>query len=456
MVNLPKELEAALSAQFGVSYNTWVASLQQPPPTSIRINPLKQIPDNRLLPVPWCETGIYLPERPSFTFDPHFHAGAYYVQEASSMFLEQAMIQLADITKPLNVLDLSAAPGGKSTHILTLLNAESLLVSNEVIRSRAGILAENIQKWGHSNVVVTNNDPKDFTPFQGFFDVIIVDAPCSGEGLFRKDPLAINQWSSENVALCAKRQQRILHDVWPALKQDGLMIYSTCTYNKIENESNLLNFAKEHNIEFREIKTDNEWNVEEVKQQALTGYRFYPHRVAGEGFFLSAFTKKEKEDEIRLRNNKTMFASPSKKILHETQHWIHNSATKTHIQRNDLVQFLPAAKQQEIELLAKHLYILSAGTNVCTVKHDKLIPEHALALSVELNKQHFSSISVTLDDALKYLSKDVLQLHTESKGFASVTYKQLPLGWINALPNRVNNLYPAEWRIRSSRAPKET
>src|SRR5690606_13612576 len=193
MLRLPSEFEAAMSAQLGSSYIKWMDSLQQQPPVSIRTNDakLKRNNGNDEAQVSWCKTGVYLPERPSFTFDPHFHAGAYYVQEASSMFLEQALTQLTDLSLPLNVLDVSAAPGGKSTHILSLLNANSLLVSNEVIRQRALILAENIQKWGYNNVTVTHNDPKDFTNLEGFFDVIVLDAPCSGEGLFRKDPAAI-------------------------------------------------------------------------------------------------------------------------------------------------------------------------------------------------------------------------------------------------------------------------
>jgi 16S rRNA C967 or C1407 C5-methylase (RsmB/RsmF family) len=212
--------------------------------TSIRINPNKLSESSKALSfgeglgevVPWTETGYYLKTRPPFTFDPLFHAGCYYVQEASSMFLEQVLKQTTDLAKPLKVLDLSAAPGGKSTHIQSLISKDSLLVSNDVIRSRANILKDNIIKWGCGNVVVTSNDPKDFSKLENYFNVIVVDAPCSGSGLFRREPEAINEWSLNNVALCSQRQQRILADVWPALKKDGILIYSTCSYSKEEDE----------------------------------------------------------------------------------------------------------------------------------------------------------------------------------------------------------------------------
>jgi len=234
-IQFPPAFEQRMRPHLDKSWEEFEQAHQQFPPVSIRFNPKKAHSPIDLTIIPWTSHGYYLGERPSFTLDPLFHAGSYYVQEASSMFLEQAFLQAVDRTKPINVLDLCAAPGGKSTHLLSLMNKESLLVTNEVIRSRASTLAENIQKWGYDNVAVTNNDPQDFKRLSGFFDVIVVDAPCSGEGLFRKDPGAMGQWSTDNVALCARRQQRILNDVWPALKEGGILIYSTCTYNELEN-----------------------------------------------------------------------------------------------------------------------------------------------------------------------------------------------------------------------------
>ncbi|MEI9933855.1 MAG: RsmB/NOP family class I SAM-dependent RNA methyltransferase [Ferruginibacter sp.] len=208
--------------------------------TSVRLNPNKLIIDNCQLliesKIPWSSHGYYLSARPSFTIDPLFHAGAYYAQEASSMFLEEVLKQTVDLSQPLKVLDLCAAPGGKSTLIQSLISDESVLISNDVIKSRANILAENLTKWGATNVIVTNNDPKDFQRLENYFDVIVVDAPCSGSGLFRKDPEAITEWSEQNVALCSQRQQRILADVLPSLKENGILVYSTCSYSKTEDE----------------------------------------------------------------------------------------------------------------------------------------------------------------------------------------------------------------------------
>src|SRR5260221_5910839 len=267
---------------------------ERPSPTSIRINPLKSN-SKELEKIPWTDLGYYLDQRPSFTFDPLFHAGAYYVQEASSMFLEQALKQTVDLSQPICVLDLCAAPGGKSTHLLSLMSRESLLVSNETIRSRATILAENIQKWGSNNVVVTNNDPEDFGKLEGFFDAIVVDAPCSGEGLFRKDPNAVNEWSEEHIELCVVRQQRIINQVWPSLKKNGVLIYCTCTYNEKENEKNIHWLVEEKKVESVKLKVESEWGVEEVKTKNTYGYRFLPHQVKGEGFFIAVVRKTEEQ-----------------------------------------------------------------------------------------------------------------------------------------------------------------
>lgn len=429
-------------------WDAFTRALQEASPVSIRINPLRNFQHTADAPVPWSRHGYYLKERPVFTLDPAFHAGAYYVQEASSMFLEHALRQSADLTTPLHVLDLCGAPGGKSTLLASLMNQQSLLVSNEVIRSRAGILAENLQKWGTDQVVVTNNDPEDFQRLRGFFDVIVVDAPCSGEGLFRKDPQAMKEWSEENVQLCSKRQRRIVSDVWSSLKENGILIYSTCTYNSLENEDNLRWLREQHAVEFLPIAINADWGIEEVKENGIHGYRFYPHKVKGEGFFLSVIRKKEPQEESRIKGQKNFFTPPSKKIMSSLASWVKNAEEKTFIQRNDVIQFFPSSAQEAIEMLVKNLRIVTAGTFTATVKHDKLIPEHALALSVHLQQETFEKLDVTLDEALRYLKKETLPPVPDKHGFALVMYQQLPLGWVNMLPNRINNLYPSEWRIR--------
>jgi 16S rRNA C967 or C1407 C5-methylase (RsmB/RsmF family)/NOL1/NOP2/fmu family ribosome biogenesis protein len=444
-LSLPKEFEERLRQQLGDSFTDFEKSLQEPPPVSIRINPFKNFTaegEN----IPWSQYGRYLKERPVFTLDPSFHAGAYYVQEASSMFLEQALQQSMDLSQPLRVLDLSAAPGGKSTHLLSLLHPESLLVSNEVIRSRATILAENIQKWGHSNVIVTNSDPEHFASLAGFFDVIVVDAPCSGEGLFRKDANAMQEWSPANIELCSKRQRRIVSDVWPSLKTNGVLIYSTCTYNEFENEENLQWLSNAHDVESVNLKIDPAWNIEVSSLNGLKGYRFYPHKVKGEGFFISAMRKRESQNTARFKL-KNSLQTPTKKIIPHLQSWVSSDDTGFFIW-NDMVFHFPASHLHDLEQVMQSLRIVQAGTAMATMKHDKLIPEHAFALSLALNQNQFQLIEVDLQTALQYLRKDNIELPQVSKGFSLLTYNHLPLGWVNVLDSRVNNLYPKEWRIR--------
>lgn len=448
MSNFHHLFETRMRESLKNDWDLFNAIHNQSSPVSIRLHPHKNRIEESLAPVPWSEYGKYLSVRPVFTLDPSFHAGAYYVQEASSMFLEQVFRQVLDAAEKIKVLDLCAAPGGKSTHIASLINPESLLVSNEVIRSRSNILAENLQKWGNNNVVVTNNDPEDFKKLSGFFDLMVVDAPCSGEGLFRKDPDAMKEWSEENVLLCSKRQQRILHDVWPALKENGILIYSTCTYNTLENEENLQWLKQNHEVEFLSLSINPTWNIDVVNDNGIMGYRFYPHKVQGEGFFISVIRKKESTESIRIKNQKGGFASPSKKMLEKIQSWVKSPESKTFIQREDLIQFYSREHATAIELLARSLRIVTAGTFLGTVKHEKIIPEHSLALSLELNKDPFQSLDLTKEEALHYLRKENLNLSFPQKGFSLVMYEGLPLGWVNVLDNRINNLYPAEWRIR--------
>ena len=434
--------------QLGSAFPDFLLSLQEPSPVSVRLHPLKHKGGAREQPVPWSRSGAYLDIRPRFTLDPLFHGGQYYVQEASSMFLEQAFLQTVDTNLPLNVLDLCAAPGGKSTHLLSLMNGNGLLVSNETIRTRASILSENIQKWGYANAIVTSNDPADFKRLHGFFDVMVVDAPCSGEGLFRKDPEAMNEWSPDNVMLCASRQKRILSDAWDALKKNGILIYSTCTYNETEDEDNLRWLKENHRVDFVEITTDPAWGITTIRENGVVAYRFYPHLTRGEGFFLSVMRKTESTEPLLIKN-KSSLAVPAKKIRERLHDWmIPEAGPVRYFQFQDLLFFCAESKSREVEFLLQHLKIMYAGTNLARIKHEKLIPEHALALSVDLNKANFPAVAVSQEDALKYLRKDVLQLEGETPGFTLLTYNDLPIGWVNILSNRVNNMYPSDWRIR--------
>ena len=307
-MDLPASFTAYTRSLLGdEEYDKLAAAIQQEPPVSIRLNKLRM--DSSLLPVPWASEGFYLDERLTFTFDPLFHAGCYYVQEASSMFVEQVLRQY--VTEPVVMLDLCAAPGGKSTHARSVLPEGSLLVANEVIRNRSQILAENLTKWGHPDVVVTNNDPADFSSLLSFFDVILTDVPCSGEGMFRKDPVAVEEWSPENVEICWQRQRRIIADIWPSLKPGGILIYSTCTYNTKEDEENVHWIQQEFGAEPLALEIREDWNItgnllyKESDNSKAVGnseqkapvYHFFPHKTKGEGFFLAALRKPETEED---------------------------------------------------------------------------------------------------------------------------------------------------------------
>ncbi|HMU46215.1 MAG TPA: RsmF rRNA methyltransferase first C-terminal domain-containing protein [Chitinophagaceae bacterium] len=410
--------------------------------TSVRINPLKksQTPNPKSK-IPWTEHGYYLNSRPSFTFDPLFHAGCYYVQEASSMFLEQALKQTVDLSASLKVLDLCAAPGGKSTHIQSLISKDSLLVSNEVIRARVNILRDNIIKWGCENVFVTNNDPKDFSRLKGYFDVIVVDAPCSGSGLFRRDPEAIQEWSLNNVALCSQRQQRILADVWPALKEGGMLIYSTCSYSKEEDE-NIINWlSQEFNCDIMQLMINSDWGIIESEG----GFRFWPDKVKGEGFFLACIRKKDEEmnTKIRIEKNIGKINNSEKEVL---KRWVIDEGRQFNRLQNK-VYIWPESLVADFSFLQQQqLRVNYSGILVGELIRDKLVPDHALAMSLILNDS-VERIELKYEQAISYLQRNDFELTNTTTGWKTVTYKGYMLGWINILPGRINNYYPKELRI---------
>lgn len=392
----------------------------------------------------WCDQGYYLTERPSFTTDPLFHAGLYYVQEASSMFLWQVLKNTVDANAPLHVLDLCAAPGGKST-LLASYFSQALIVSNEVIKSRAGILVENTVKWGSENFVVTNNDPKDFQKLPGFFDVMVVDAPCSGSGLFRRDATAINEWSEDNVALCSQRQQRILADAWDCLKENGILIYSTCSYSQQEDEAIADWLMQEFEIESVAIPIQNEWGIVEVNAPVSKafGYRFYPDKLKGEGFFIAVFRKLSGAD-AHLKSKP--FPSVTATIKDAVKPWLKHAENFQFLQQQDRIIALPAAHANSITQLLNALYIRSAGILAGELKRNDFIPAHHLAMSNVL-QDAVPQISVNKEQALAYLKRKDISVENAVKGWTVVEYGGLYLGWIKVLNNRINNYYPTEWRI---------
>lgn len=423
--------------------------------TSVRINPDKifnkqnSIFNVQLERVKWNEHGYYLPQRPSFTLDPLFHAGAYYVQEASSMFLAEVLKQTSDLTKPLKVLDLCAAPGGKSTLMQSLISAESLLVSNEVIKARVNILSENITKWGAANVIVTNNDPKDFQRLQNYFDVIVVDAPCSGSGLFRKDPAAIKEWSENNVQLCSQRQQRILTDILPSLKEGGVIIYSTCSYSTEEDETIADWLVENCHLSPTPIQLKKDWNIIETTslQHKACGYRFYPDKLKGEGFFIAAFKKQQAPGEVQsTAKAKSRSEKISTAVIEIIRPYLKNGDDFFFFKQNEEIIALPLAFEKELPVIQSALYIKKAGVRLGTIIRNELIPDHELAVSTIIDSA-VRTIDVDNTTALQYLRRVEIKLPETSNGWAVLRYGQLPIGWVKILPNRVNNYYPKDWRI---------
>lgn len=416
--------------------------------TSIRLHPLKGSIDNDMFSmaarVPWTQCGYYLEKRPSFTFEPLFHAGCYYVQEASGMFLEQAFRQLLNTTGPLKVLDLCAAPGGKSTHIQSLISDESVLVSNEVIRNRTLVLIDNIVKWGTSNVIVTNNDPSAFRRLEGYFDVVVVDAPCSGSGLFRRDGYAIEEWSLNNVQLCCQRQQRILADVLPSLQQGGLLIYSTCSYSIEEDEDIADWLVDEMQMENLELNLDAGWNiVKGFSANGAVGYRFFPDKIRGEGFYLACFRKTNSGSPQKIKPARPERpGQEEKKIIAE---WV--NAGQTEIIRDRERYFALSRPAMDVYMeLSPILHLQYKGVALGQIMKNRLVPEHALALS-SLYSENIPINELSYDDAIKYLQRQEVNFNISGKGWQFVQYKGHNLGWINVLSNRVNNYYPKELRI---------
>lgn len=452
MPSLPAPFVSQMSTLLGADYEAFAAALAQSVPVSIRRNPNKPLSTAQLpameAAVPWHPQGHYLPERPVFTLDPAWHAGAYYVQEAASMLLYQALVQTHAVTPQTRVLDLCAAPGGKSTLLAAWLNGEGLLVANEVIRTRTPILRENLERWGSPNVAVTQAEAAEFAAtLPNWFDVVVVDAPCSGEGLFRKDPKAMHEWSPAHVGLCQGRQRSIVAEAVQCVKPGGLLVYSTCTYNNAENDHNTTWICQQFGLEIVPLHLPDAWGI--VSTQA-GGYQCFPHRVRGEGFFLSVMRKPEGHA-AKLPTPTTFqhLRAVPKTQRTLVQDWIDEPAAAHILQTpTGMMLALPAA------LEAAYLQLDSAvrnkwfGTILGTVKGQDFIPEHALAKSTWCS-QKVPTLPVEKGEALLFLKKESWPVSEQiTKGWALVTAAGLGLGWVKILPNRLNNYLPPERRIR--------
>lgn len=434
--------------------------LSAPPTVSIRMHPWKS--DGKqvnpaLLPrqVAWCERGFYLDQRPNFTFDPLLHAGAYYVQEASSMFVDEVARQA--IHQPITALDLCAAPGGKTTALLAALPEGSVMVCNEYVRQRAHILAENIMKWGYPNVVVTNNSTNDIRRSGMTFDLILADVPCSGEGMFRKDEGAITEWSEDNVRRCSVLQREILEDAWACLRPGGWLIYSTCTFNIHEDEENVAWAMSHLGAQLHDVDTSTSWNITGSLMPDLKGKvcHFIPGVTQGEGLFMALLHKPADAAPVaeKKHRDKRQKKTSAPSITDDARAWIEHTDDFVFLQEGNAITAIPRGLANLYDNM-KDLKVMHAGVPIGTWRGRKLVPSPALALSTSLRREAFTQCEVDYPTAIAYLRNEAISLPpTMPRGYILMTYHHLPLGFVNNIGNRANNLYPQEWRIRSSHAP---
>ncbi len=413
-----------------------VAALSTATPISIRLNPNKPFMIDAEA-VPWCANGRYLEDRPAFTLDPLFHAGAYYVQEASSMLLEKAVVATGFHERDVIALDLCAAPGGKSTHLLSLLTPNSLLVANELHAERRAVLTENCWKHGSPNVVIAGSHAGDLEPLTSCFDLILLDAPCSGEGMFRKDPFARAQWSERLVEQCAATQQGLAKHAWQALNPGGALVYSTCTWEPMENEAQVAELVAQGG-ECLELPIDPAWGVERSELHGVVGYRCYPHRVRGEGFFLSV---------VRKPGQLELHESPEGYKERISLPWVKPSMCFESFERNGILYARPAAWSRELERLSAALRITAPGLPYAERKGEGWAPHAALALSNALDRSTASEVALNQPDAIRFLRGEAL-MADGAEGMSLASFEGIGLGWMRGAGTRWNNRWPSAWRIR--------
>jgi len=452
-MDFPSAFQERILGQLPQEADLLFSALSESAPTSIRLNPFKAFTDlPELESTLWNKDGRYLNERPSFTLDPAFHAGMYYVQEASSMSIEYVLNQL-NLEGAL-ALDLCGAPGGKSTLLGTHLYPKGgMVLANEVIRARAQTLKENIIKWGLPNMAVSNLDPKHFAKSQVQFDLILVDAPCSGEGMFRKDEAAKEEWSLEHVSMCAARQKRILSDILPNLKDGGYLLYSTCTFSEEENEANLNWLAQEQGMNSVAIDFPAEWNITQKEQNGCLGYSFYPHKTKGEGFFIALMQKEdtrspmpEVRDKSRKKEKKYSGAKKlGKKTDADCKDWLKEDVQL--FEWFDGIYSIPKSISELASTLFYGFPLQYIGTKVAEQAGRDWKPSAELGLSVLANPEAFPSIELNQKDALHFLHRDELKFPDSPIGWLKLTYLNQGLGFVKNLGNRSNSQYPKEWRI---------
>jgi len=411
---IPPEFIKMVETLPGIDMTAFMRAISKPPTVSFKLNRRKTTDVSELgygMPdrVSWCGSGFYLDQRPKFTLNPLLHAGVFYVQEASSMIYETITSQLVKdygLTASSLVLDMCAAPGGKTTSMINALPDGSYVVANEIVPQRAKILRENLIKWGYPEVMVTNSPVNALATVGKVFDLVAVDAPCSGEGMMRKDEDAVRQWCPGLVAKCTSLQQSILSEAVKALRPGGFMIYSTCTFNCHENEENVQWLITEHNLEPVDMRLPDDWGIGGALGTDLPVLRFMPHLTRGEGLFVAVLRK------------------PGD---------------------------IPSANREKVlSTIRKKTCVILDGIPTVSHKGKGEIPTSEWALSTGFPRDIFPTAELDLDTALGYLRHEAIRLDTNyPRGFTVVTYRGHPLGFVKNIGTRANNLFPPEWRIKT-------
>lgn len=480
--NLPAGFLSRMQSLLGDSFPRFAQAMQESPATAIRLNTRKTNATPKwsgMTPVSWCESGFYLDERPLFTLDPLLHAGAYYVQDPSSMIHQQIVariMQLPDMQErlrhaddmPLRVLDLCAAPGGKSTAIINALPDHSLMVSNEIDRQRCGILRENLEKWGYPEIIICNSDAAALGKADNIFDIIAVDAPCSGEGMMRKDADALDQWTPGLTESCARLQREILSDILPALRPGGYLIYSTCTFNTLENEENVKWLMTQWGMSAVALSMTGTEDVLPSLDPEIPALRFMPHATRGEGLFaailrmpgndLPASLPKQREQKAS-KGKKCRNTAPAKGKMDKSRQsanpgeWLDTADSPLIHEYGDKAYALSAQLSALDALLQKNgVRVVEAGVPVAEIKGELRLPAPELPMSLAFRKDAFPSVELSREEALSYLRREPLTLPPSApRGFITVSYLGVPLGLLKNIGSRTNNLYPQNWRIRTRR-----
>ncbi len=466
-MNLPAAFTSYTSALLGEErFTTLMKALTLPPPVSIRLNPLKWgsrsiAPRWQSRQVAWCNEGYHLSGRPEFTFDPLWHSGTYYVQEAASMFIHHVIRHY--VHQPVLMLDLCAAPGGKSTAARSALPSGSMLICNDPVRPRAQVLAENMLRYGHPEVIVTNNMPADYANCPLAFDVILADVPCSGEGMFRKDEVAVEEWSPQHVEQCRTLQREIVRQAWQCLKPGGLLIYSTCTINRRENEENAEWICHTLGGEALSVPTQPEWGILGSMSESWTGpaYRFIPGFTESEGLFMTVIRKDE--DTTFVRSKERMRGKKDKahntkrdSVCSEALQYLHTPDDYEIEDCGDWISGVPRAWHDTWRQASQHLRIITGGVPLLVRRGHDSMPHPALPLSAAMRHETMPHVSLDYTQAIRYLRREPPLLPNDTpRGWVTVCYDHQPLGLGKHIGQRTNNLYPQEWRIRTNYTPEQ-